>query len=81
MSVSLFHVSSVVGAPWRCGVLTTKGGRAGVGSGHLSRREHDSIHPEWSGSSSWRKRIVAKENGASPDWIVAFCFRLCFEEL
>ena len=35
--------SSVVGAPWRCGVLTTKGGKAGIGSDHLSGREHDSI--------------------------------------
>ena len=25
-SFHFFHVSSVVGAPWRCGVLTTKGG-------------------------------------------------------
>ena len=35
-------VSSVVGAPWRCGVLTTKGGMAGIGLGHLLGREHDS---------------------------------------
>ena len=28
-------VSSVVGAPWRCGVLTTWGGRAGIGLGRL----------------------------------------------
>ena len=28
-------VSSVVGAPWRCGVLTTLGGMAGIGQGHL----------------------------------------------
>ena len=34
-------VSSVAGAPWRCGVLTTKGGRAGIGLGHLLGREHD----------------------------------------
>ena len=26
-------VSSVVGAPWRCGVLSTKGGIAGFGLG------------------------------------------------
>ena len=35
-------VSSVVGAPWSCGVLTTEGGIAGIGSGHLLGREHDS---------------------------------------
>ena len=28
-------VSSVVGAPWRCGVLTTKGGIAGIGLDRL----------------------------------------------
>ena len=28
-------VSSVIGAPWRCGVLTTQGGIAGIGLGHL----------------------------------------------
>ena len=37
-----FDVSSVVGAPWRCGVLTTHGGTAGIGSGHQPGREHDS---------------------------------------
>ena len=35
-------VSSVVGAPRRCGVMTTKGGIAGIGLGHLLGREHDS---------------------------------------
>ena len=35
-------VSSVVGAPWRCGVLTTQSGIAGIGLGHLLGREHDS---------------------------------------
>ena len=35
-------VSSVVGAPWRCGVLPTEGGIAGIGLGHLLGREHDS---------------------------------------
>ena len=33
-------VFSVVGAPWRCGVLTTSGGIAGIGLGHLLE-EHD----------------------------------------
>ena len=34
--------SSVVGAPWRRGVLTTQAGTAGFGLGHRLRREHDS---------------------------------------
>ena len=37
----LMDVPSVVGAPWRCGVLTTQGGKAGIGLGHLREREHD----------------------------------------
>ena len=36
----LFDVSSVVGAPWRCGVLTTQGGKAGIGLAHLPGRQH-----------------------------------------
>ena len=35
-------VSSAVGAPWRWGVLTTSGGIARIGWGHILRREHDS---------------------------------------
>ena len=35
-------VSSVVGAPWRCGVLTTYGGLAGIGLGRLLGGGHDS---------------------------------------
>ena len=38
---STLDVSCVVGAPWRCGVLTTQGGIAGIGLGHLRGREHD----------------------------------------
>ena len=34
--------SSVVSAPWRCGVLTAQGGIAGIGLGHQLGREHDS---------------------------------------
>ena len=42
------NVSSVVGAPWRCGILTTLGGIAGIGLGHLLGREHDSTpRVEW----------------------------------
>ena len=37
-------VSSIVGAPWRCGVLTTHGAKAGTGLGHQHGREHDSTH-------------------------------------
>ena len=33
---------SVVGAPWRCGVLTTQGGIAGIGLNRLLGREHAS---------------------------------------
>ena len=32
----------MVGAPWRCGVLTTLGGIAGIGLGRLLGREHAS---------------------------------------
>ena len=39
--------SSVVGAPWRCGVLTTQGGIAGIGLGRLLEGEHDTT--PWSG--------------------------------
>ena len=35
-------VSSVAGVPWRCGVLTTQGGTAGIGLGRLFGREHPS---------------------------------------
>ena len=71
----------VVGAPWRCGVLATLGGIAGVGLDWATcwrERERERARnnsPEWSGGSSRRKRIVAKENGASLDLIVVvFCF-------
>ena len=39
---STVDVSSVVGALWRCGVLMTWSGIAGIGLGHLLGREHDS---------------------------------------
>ena len=35
-------VSSVVGASWRCGVLTTQGRKAGIGWNHILGTEHDS---------------------------------------
>ena len=37
-----YSVSSEVGAPWRCGVLTPLGGIAGIGLGRLFGGEHDS---------------------------------------
>ena len=43
-------VSSVVGAPWRCGVLTTQDGKAGIGLGHRLETEHN--FPDWGGGSS-----------------------------
>ena len=62
--ISVFNltvdVSSVVGAPWRCGVLATLGGIAGIGLGRLLGREHAST-PQ-SGVE-----LLACQNGASPD--------------
>ena len=56
-------VSSVVGAPWRCGVLTTWSGIAGIGLGRLLGGDHDSTpRVEW--------RLLACENGASPDCVI-----------
>ena len=45
-------VSSVVGAPWRCGVLTILGGIAGVGWDHVPGREHGSTLQSGVGGSS-----------------------------
>ena len=53
-------VSSEIGAPWRCGVLTTQGGIAGIGSGHLLEREHDSTHQSEVEAPRERKRRVPK---------------------
>ena len=54
----------------RCSMeMWCPGGMAGVGLGHLMG-ESTINSPEWGGGSSRRKRIVAKENGALPDWIV-----------
>ena len=39
-------LSSAVGAPWRCGVLTTQGGIAGIGLGRLLGGEHASTPHE-----------------------------------
>ena len=54
-------VSSVVGAPWRCGVLTTWGGRAGIGLGHLLGREQ---------LPRFGLKLLAFQNGTSPDCII-----------
>ena len=40
-------VSSVVGASWRCGVLTTQGGIAGIGLARLLGGEHASTPQSW----------------------------------
>ena len=56
-------VSSVVGAPWRCGVLTTQGGIAGIGLGRLLGRDHASTPQSGVEVPRLRKR-------ASPDCIV-----------
>ena len=45
-------VCSVVVAPWRCGVLTTQGGIAGIGLFHQLGREHDSTPQSGRGGSS-----------------------------
>ena len=42
VSVRVQLFPSVVGAPWRCGVLTTWGGIAGIGLGRLLGGEHAS---------------------------------------
>ena len=70
--VQLSMFLSVVGASmWSCGVLTTLGGIAGFGSGHLPGRESMiQLSGSEMGGSSRRKRIVAKENGASLDWFI-----------
>ena len=43
---------SVVGAPWRCGVLTTQGWIAGIGLGRLLGERACFNSPEWGGGSS-----------------------------
>ena len=53
-------VSSVVGAPWRCGVLTTQSGTAGVGLRHLLRRGHDSTRQSGVEAPRVSKRSLAR---------------------
>ena len=48
-------VSSKVGAPWRCGVLTTQGGIAGIGLGRLLGEEHASTHQFWVDAPRFKK--------------------------
>ena len=56
-------VSSVVGAPGRCGVLTTQGGIAGIGlATYLGESMIQLPRVEW--------RLLARSNGASQDCIV-----------
>ena len=61
----------VVGAPWRCGVLMTQGGIAGIGLGHLLEGEHDSAPQIGVDGSSPVK------NGASPDCFVVVVVCQC----
>ena len=42
ISFKCVSLLALVGASWRRGVLTTWGGIAGIGLGHLLGREHDS---------------------------------------
>ena len=56
-------VSSVVGAPWRCGVLTTQGGIAGIGLDRCSGESMLQLP-----RVGWR--LLASENGAPPDCII-----------
>ena len=67
--VSDLTVSSVVGAPWRCGVLTTQGGIAGIGLGCLLGREHASTPQSGVGGSSPVK--------TEPHQIVFCCCGVC----
>ena len=53
-------VSSVVGVPWRCGVLTTLGGMAGIGLGHLLGREHGSTPQSEVGAPRLCKRSLSR---------------------
>ena len=53
-------VSYEVGAPWRCGVLTTWGGIAVIGSGHLLWGEHDSTLQSGAEAPRLLKRSVPR---------------------
>ena len=53
-------VSSVVGAPWRCGVLTTVGGVAGIGLGRLLGGEHASTPQSGVEAPSLLKRSLSR---------------------
>ena len=57
---STIDVSSVVDAPWRCGVLTTLGG-VGLPTGRESMTQLP--------GEGW-ELLVGKENGTCPDWIL-----------
>ena len=53
-------VSSVVGAPWGCGVLTTQSGIAGIGLGHLLGGEHGSTPQSWAEAPRLLKRSLLR---------------------
>ena len=52
--------SSVVGASWRCGVVTTLSGIAGIGLGRLLGREHASTPQSGVGAPRLLKRSLAR---------------------
>ena len=58
-SISI-RVSFVVGAPWRCGVLATRGGIARIGLGHPLGREHGSTHQSGVGAPRLLKRSLSR---------------------
>ena len=66
-------ISSAVGAPWRCGVVTTWGRIAGFGLSDLSwgRARFDS--PKWGGGSSRKKLNVPR--------LCCCCFSLIFSRM
>ena len=53
-------VSSVVDTPWRCGVLTTKGGTVGAGLGHPPGRVHDPTAQSAVGAPRLLKRSLPR---------------------
>ena len=57
-----FDVSSIVGAPWRCAVLTAQGGIAGLGWATCCGQTMIQLP-----GVGWK--LLTCQSGASPDWI------------
>ena len=53
-------VSSVAGAPWRCGVLTTQGGQLGLGWAACSGERHGSTHQSGVKAPQLLKRSLSR---------------------